>query len=338
MKYTRLSFGAIPFVLAACSTAEANNVPAEAFVGETITIQAESLTTTIPVDGTVQAARRAEIATRMMARVTSVLVEVGDTVRSGQTILRLGADDIAANRARAEAARQAAQAARDEAARHRARMDTLVLQDAVPEVQRDQAQLMLTQAEAQLQLAMAAEQEVQAAASYATIRAPFSGLVVNKNVDAGEVANPGFPLLVIESTGERDGVIFAPIDAARHLSVGDSLTVMSDDKVTTASIRAVSGGADQRTRSVEIKLSLPADWKTGAMLTALVPAGTRSGITVPADVIVRRGQLTGVRVNTPDGVTIRWIRLGRIANPAAPESAHRYEVLSGLEAGSVVVR
>jgi multidrug efflux pump subunit AcrA (membrane-fusion protein) len=87
---------------------------------------------------------------------------------------------------------------------------------------------------------------------------------------------------------------------------------------------------------VQIMVDLPADWPTGIAITALIPAGTREGIAIPVNAVVRRGQLTGVRVVTDDGVLLRWIRLGRtLAGPEGLRS--RVEVLSGLAAGERIV-
>jgi hypothetical protein len=56
---------------------------------------------------------------------------------------------------------------------------------------------------------------------------------------------------------------------------------------------------------------------------------------VPASAVLRRGQLTGVRVLSGDQVVIRWVRLGRTV--AGPHQTARLEVLSGLEPGDRIV-
>ncbi len=103
---------------------------------------------------------------------------MGSRVRAGQILIRLGTEDIEANRSKAEAGVSVATAAREEAAKHADRMDALLAQDVVPQVQRDQAHLQLTQAESQLAMATASLREVETAGSYASIRAPFDGEVV----------------------------------------------------------------------------------------------------------------------------------------------------------------
>jgi RND family efflux transporter MFP subunit len=326
---------------AACGSEAPETEAASTVGGTTLTVAAENLAAVLPVPGTVVARRRAALSTRMMAHVSSISVEVGDVVRAGQTLLRLGTDDIAVNRVKAQAAVAAATAARDEAARHAARMDTLYAQDAVARVQRDQARLQLRQVESQLATAEAALQEVESANRYAVIRAPFAGAVVSRHIHEGDLAAPGMPLLEIEATGPREAVFAVPADIAEHVAVGDRVTVTAGADLTAdAEVRAVASGADPRTRTVEVRATLPGDWPTGVALTALVSAGARTGVVVPERAIVRRGQLTGVRVMTPAGELIRWVRLGRRVTPLATGDdtvEERVEVLSGLEPGERIV-
>jgi RND family efflux transporter MFP subunit len=265
-----------------------------------------------------------------MARVTEVPVELGSLVRTGQTLIRLGVEDVAANRAKAEAAVTVARATRDEAARQAARMDTLLAEDVVAQVQRDQAHLGRTQAESQLAMAEATLREVETAAGYARIVAPFDGVVVARSVDPGDLAAPGMPLLVVESAGPREVVLAAGVEIAQGLRAGQTVPVTSrDGRTTDGRIRAIAGGADPATRTVDVRVAVPDDWPSGVSVTAFLPAGMRAGVSVPAAAIVRRGQLTGVRVVTEGGVVLRWVRLGRTLGD-------RVEVLSGLEVGERV--
>ncbi|UCG86382.1 MAG: efflux RND transporter periplasmic adaptor subunit [Gemmatimonadota bacterium] len=333
---TLLTLGAV-----ACGHESSEHAaPTETTAG-TVTVAAEQLTTVMPVEGTVHAANRAALSTRMMARVSAIPVEVGDKVRAGQTLIRLGTEDIAVNRAKAEAALRAARAARDEAVRQSARMDTLYSMDVVPLVQRDAARLGLTQAESQLALAEATLSEVEAADRYAAIQAPFDGAIAARNINEGDLAAPGMPLMTIEATGAREAVVSVPADVAAHVEVGSLLTVSTGSGLSTgAPVTAVASGADPMTRTVQVRASLPADWPTGVAVTALVPAGTRMGIAIPQRAVVRRGQLTGVRVVTEQGELIRWVRLGRtVATATTGDDTEepRVEVLSGLQPGERIV-
>ena len=316
--------------LAACGVNESDLAEAEAatlVARDTHVVTADSVAATVAVEGTVEARHRAEITTRMMARVSEVAVDLGSAVRAGQLLIRLGVEDVEASRAKADAAVAVARAGRDEAARQATRMDTLLAQDAVARVQRDQAHLALTQAESQMAMAEATLREVETAASYARIEAPFAGVVVSRMVDAGDVAAPGVPLLVVESAGAREAVLSVAPDVAETLDEGARVRVATrDGRTAHGAVRAIAGGADPTTRTVEVRVELPADWPTGVSVTALVPTGRRVAVTIPLAAVVRRGQLTGVHVVQGEATTLRWVRLGR-------EMGERVEVLSGLQAG-----
>jgi RND family efflux transporter MFP subunit len=328
-----LTAAAAAGAVAACGASTAGQPTDEsASPPPSLTVTAETLATTFAAEGTVRARHRADISTRMMARVTDVPVELGARVRAGQMLIRLGVDDIAANRAKAEAAVTVAAAAREDAARMAARMDTLYAEDVVSLVQRDQARLGRTQAESQLAMAEATLREVETAAGYARIVAPFDGVVVSRSVDPGDLAAPGMPLLAVESAGPREVVLAVAPEVAEGLREGATVEVVArDGRRADGTIRAVAGGADPMTRTVEVRVAVPADWATGVSATALVPSGSRLTITIPADAVVRRGQLTGVQVVTGDVVTLRWIRVGRTVGD-------RVEVLSGLEAGERIAQ
>jgi RND family efflux transporter MFP subunit len=284
----------------------------------------------------VVARRRAELATRLTARVTRVAVEVGTAVRAGQLLVELGTEDVAAARARATAASAAAQLARDEAIRQAERMDTLLAHDAVAQVQRDGAHLALAQADAQLAAADAALRDAATAESYAALRAPFDGVVTSRAVDPGDLAVPGTPLVVVEDRGPRDGLFAVPADLAARLRPAEVLQVSDmDGHSVAAPIRIMAGSADPATRTVEVRVIVPPDWPTGVALTGLVPAGVHTGVAVPASAVVRRGQLTGVRVISGDQIVLRWVRLGRPV--AGAGDMERVEVLSGLEPGDRIV-
>jgi RND family efflux transporter MFP subunit len=179
-------------------------------------------------------------------------------------------------------------------------------------------------------MAQATLREVETAAGYARIVAPFDGVVVSRSVDPGDLAAPGMPLLVVESTGPREVVLTVGPELAEDLREGTTVEVVArDGRRADGTIRAVAGGADPTTRTIEVRVEVPSDWPTGVSATALVPSGARLAVTIPADAVVRHGQLTGVHVVTGDAVTLRWIRVGRTIRD-------RVEVLSGLEPGEQI--
>jgi len=268
--------------------------------------------------GTVRAARRAEVATRLMGRVESVQVRAGDRVRRGQLLLTV-------ERASLTAARQQASAGLDQAAATLRRTERLYADSAAPLVQLEAARTAHAQADAQARA-------VQADLAYAEVRAPFAGVVAARMVDPGDQAAPGQPLLVIEDRTAREIVAAVPAEVGEQLRAGQTAAVEigAGGRRVTARLEAVVPGADPASPTVEVRLSGPAGLAPGLAAVAELPAGGRSALEVPTGALVRRGQLEGVYLFAPDTtLRLRWIRTGR-------ERDSTVEVLSGLLPGDIV--
>jgi len=268
--------------------------------------------------GTVRAARRAELSTRLMGRVESVRARAGDRVRAGQVLLTV-------ERASLTAAQQQAAAALEQATATLRRTERLYADSAAPLVQLEAARTAQAQAQAQAG-------SVRADLAYAEVRAPFSGIVTGRLVDPGDQASPGQPLLVVEDREAREIVVTVPDEVGERLRAGQTATVEigAGGRRVTARIEAVVPGADPRSPTVEVRLSGPAGLAPGLAAVAELPAGGRSALQVPSSALTRRGQLEGVYLFAPDStLRLRWIRTGRSHDSTV-------EVLSGLFAGDLV--
>jgi RND family efflux transporter MFP subunit len=268
--------------------------------------------------GTVRAARRAELSTRLMGRVESVRVRAGDAVRPGQLLLTVERASLTASE------RQAAAALAQATATLR-RTERLYADSAAPLVQLEAARTAHAQAEAQAGA-------VRADLAYAEIRAPFAGLVVSRLADPGDQAAPGQPLLVVEDRTAREIVVTVPDELREQLRPGQiaSVRIGSGERRFSARILAVVPGADPRSPTVEVRLSGPKELAPGLAAVVELPASGRSAMLVPTSAITRRGQLEGVFLFTPDStLRLRWIRTGRGTDSTV-------EVLSGLLAGDLV--
>jgi RND family efflux transporter MFP subunit len=268
--------------------------------------------------GTVRAARRAELSTRIMGRVETVRVSAGDVVRPGQLLLTV-------ERASLTAAQQQAAAALAQATASLRRTERLYADSAAPLVQLEAARTAHAQAEAQAGA-------VRADLAYAEIRAPFAGLVVSRLADPGDQAAPGQPLLVVEDRTAREIVVTVPDELRAQLRPGQiaSVRIGSGERRYSARILAVVPGADPRSPTVEVRLSGPEELAPGLAAVVELPASGHSAMLVPGSAITRRGQLEGVFLFAPDStLRLRWIRTGRSTDSTV-------EVLSGLLAGDLV--
>ena len=268
--------------------------------------------------GTVRAARRAELTTRLMGRVESVRVRAGDAVRAGQLLLTVERASLTAAQQQAASALELAEAALR-------RVERLYADSAAPLVQLEAARNAHAQAEAQAR-------SVRADLAYADVRAPFHGVVTGRLVDPGDQAAPGQPLLVVEDRTARDIVVTVPDEVGEQLRPGQvaSVEIGAGGRRVTARIEAVVAGADPRSPSVEVRLAGPAGLAPGLAAVAELPAAGRSALAMPRSAITRRGQLEGVYLFAPDStLRLRWIRTGRDRDSTV-------EVLSGLFPGDLV--
>jgi len=314
------------------------------------------------VTGTVRARTAAVISSKVMGYVREVTVRPGDRVRAGQLLIELDARDLEANWRQAQAAVDEARSAVPEADNAVAaakaglelaqvtfrRMQDLFQKRSISNQEYDEATAKLRVAEAQYEMAQArrrqldakiqqAEQALQAAAvmrGYARIAAPFDGLVVEKNVEPGNLAAPGTPLLVVEQEGAYR--LEAAVEESRIgvVRLGQSVRVRVDalGRELTGRIAEIVPAVDAAARSFTVKIDLPGapGLRSGLFGRAVFEAGVRRVLAAPSSGVVERGQLTSVFVIENGVARMRMVTLG-----ARREA--QVEILSGLSGGETMV-
>ena len=200
----------------------------------------------------------------------------------------------------------------------------------VAAVRSDEARL-----EAQKEQAIAAVREAQVMLSYTTIEAPFSGRLVRKTIDAGDMVTPGQPLFVIETAAEPELHAVVAESLVAGMKLGQKLDVRIDaiGQTLPGTVREIVPQADPRTRTLLVKMSLSpqAGLVSGQFGTLAVPTGTYQALVIPARAVRHVGQLQLVDVVDNQGVPHRrFVTLGRAHDEMV-------EVLSGLKPAERVV-
>ena len=328
---------------------------------ETAVIATQDWPTSYEATGTVRARTTATISSKVMGYVQQVNAQVGDHVRQGQVLITLDARDLDVSLRRAEAGRAevesaipelenataAAKANLDLAQTTFQRMQELAAKKSISNQELDEASARLKAAQANYEMMRSrraqvssktavVEQEVRAAGimrDYARLGAPFSGVVITRTVEPGNLATPGSPLLTIE----QDGLyrLEASVDESKLASVRVDQAVeavLEADRKLSARVSEIVPSVDAASRSYIVKLDLPAAprLRTGMFGRAIFPLGMQKVVAVPLAALTERGQLQSVFV-AEDGVAhTRLVTTGRRTKDAA-------EVLSGLNAGEKVV-
>lgn len=177
--------------------------------------------TAVTASAVVVPSRSAELSMPVTGRVASVLVEPDQSVRANQLLVRL---DTSARRAAVNVA--GADVRRAEAAVELALAQLeLVPEDATP-AQLESAEADLRLAEAELAVAQSALVEAEVALGQAELRAPFAGTIVAVDIDEGEQALAGQPIVTLADTSAW---LFQTTDLSElqvvRVSVGDRATI-----------------------------------------------------------------------------------------------------------------
>jgi len=266
--------------------------------------------------GYVTARREATVSAQITGTLTEVLIEEGDHVKLGQVLGRL--DDTAQRAALAQAQAQLhsaqallvqheAQLAQSE--RDVKRAEDLLERKLVSEQAVEQARTQVSTQAAQVQgqrkqieLAAANVRSAQVQLGYCTVRAPFTGVVIAKAAQVGEIVSP----LSAGGGFTRTG-IGTIVDM-------DSLEVEVD--VNEAYINRVQPG-----QPVDSLLNAYPDWKIPSHVIAIIPTADRSKATVK----VRIGlDLKDPRIVPDMGVRVSFLEDKK---PAAPSQQQPRGVL-----------
>lgn len=298
--------------------------------------------------GTVEGRTRVTIGTKLMGTVSSVPFEEGAPVTAGQVVISIRSDDLRAKKAQVDAGRAEAAAAFANIAANHERIRGLYERKSATQKEMDDMQMAYEMAKAKLQSVEEMGKEVADLLRYADIASPVTGTVVGKYVDAGDLANPGMPLIEVEDTRELRVGFSVPESEIALVRKGDRVTVAVDAGGAGSGsgefdgvIEKLNPSGDPASRQFRAQARIVAG-NTGGLRPGMfasvtlrhdaTPAAGAGAIALPESIIVRRGQLDGVFVLVPgDRALLRWIRTGRRL------PGGRVEVLSGLARGEEVI-
>ena len=289
--------------------------------------------------GQVEAAQTANISTRVMGRINSILVKAGDRVSKGQLLATISAEDMQAKRAQTNAMIAEAEASLASAQKDFDRFTNLFKEQSATAKEVDNVTLQYNSAKSRVEAAKQMRNEVNAMLSYSSLTAPFAGVVTQKLAEAGSLASPGMPVLTIEQTGILQvSATVAESDIA-SIKLGDvaNLEVKSTGKKLQGKIIQLNPSSQFTGGQYIVKISIPeADKKdlyAGMFVSVSIPvtgaatAVNNDMILVPASAIIHRDELTGIYTLGTDNIALlRWIRLGKTVGD-------KVEVLSGLAKG-----
>lgn len=291
------------------------------------------------VAGEIASARQTAVSSRVLARIDEIRVAAGSRVSRGDVLVVLDARDLRAATGAAEEALRSARARLDLAETEHARIEKLLARGVAPKRQLDQAASELRAARADVTGLEESLAQAETGLSFAEIRSPVDGRVVDRLAEPGDTATPDTTLLrIYDPSVLRVEVpvresLAVDLDVEQHLAVEVPALDRSLEGVVDEIVPFAEPGA--RTLLVKVRLLAPDERLFAGMYARVsVPAGERRRLVVPAAAVRTIGQLTYVDVADAAGgdraLSRRMVTTGTRGDDGA------VEVLSGLAAGERV--
>ncbi len=287
--------------------------------------------------GVVSAHVQSNLGFRVSGKITERLVDTGQTVKLGQTLMKLDPTDLQLTIVAQTNAINAAKATAVQARADEARYRNLVAQGWVSRQRYEQAKSALDNAEAQLAAAQANAQLARNANNYSKLLADSDGVVVETLAEPGQVVAAGQTVVRLAHAGPREAAVYLPETVRPALHSEATATLYGDLKSTSrAWLRQLSDAADPATRTYEARYVLEgaaANAPLGATVTIHIPQSRNNTLVdIPVGALIDRDGKTGVWLLDQEKLVIgfRQVKLAKIGEEMAAVS-------HGLEIGDQVV-
>jgi RND family efflux transporter MFP subunit len=320
----------------ACAPSEPPPPVAAAAPLATASAEIREVDLTTSAEAVVEAVRQSTVSAQIAGRIVDIRFDVGDRVNKGDVIVRI--DERAATQAVAasEAQVREADATLVNARAQYERSKQLLAQKFISQAALDKAEADFKAAESRMKAMLAGAGAASTERSFATIVAPYGGIVSARHVQLGEMAAPGKPLMTGFDPASLRVVATVSSDQVPALQAGARarVEIPSANRWVDVKSVVVVPSADPRTHSTQVRLELPADVKgllPGVFARAHFTTGKAPRLMVPRDAVVHRSEVTAVYVVDDKGwPSLRQVRLGSASNEKS------IEVLAGVKPGEKV--
>jgi len=223
--------------------------------------------------GRIEAGEKADISSKINARVLNVQVGTGSVVKKGDPLIQLDSRDLKAQTDQADAALSQAQAAIKgaragyaNAQSSNGRNQKLFNAGAISKSQWEQSQTELASAESALKTAQAQVDQAQAALELAStllgngiIVSPISGIISAQNINAGELAVAGVQMFTVVNTDSLSVNAYLPASLVNEVKTGQDVVVKVSEvpaRVFNGQISVIDAVVDSKNNNILVKVRL----------------------------------------------------------------------------------
>jgi RND family efflux transporter MFP subunit len=242
--------------------------------------------------GTVSFDKKSVLAAQNSGVVKTVKFEIGDKVKKNSVLVQIDADLLNAQINAAKANLASAQETQKNSSKDYNRYKKLLASKSITQKEYDDALLKLTSSTSNTKALEARLNELQIQSSKKRIKAPFSGVIVEKNINIGEWANAGTPIVKLVDTTVTEITFNVPMNVVKGLKKGDIYDVKVGNEILKARLNAVIPNGDKLTRTFPVKFK--ADTKNSFVFdgqqakVSLSKNGKTQSLIVPRDAIIQK--------------------------------------------------
>jgi len=306
---------------------------------DTVTVESNALASGPVITGSIEPERRADLRAEVSAVVVQVLKENGEAVRKGDVLVRLDETSIRDSVNSADEATRAAEQTLAQAQRMFERQTTLRSSGMVSTQALEDAEIRRNNAQSDLAAAKSRSVSARQQLTRTLVRAPFDGIVSDRKVSNGDTAQIGKELIkVIDPHSMRfEGKVSA--DKIGVVKVGQPVLFRVNGyqgQSFNGKVKRVDPAASSVTRQVEVLVEFADATQPGVAglyAEGRVESQMSSALMIPPSALVQTGDTAYVwRVK---GGVLSKVNL---TIGARDERSGRWQVLSGLNNGDMVVR
>ncbi|AYR26668.1 efflux RND transporter periplasmic adaptor subunit [Herbaspirillum rubrisubalbicans] len=275
---------------------------------------------TLALPGTLQGFVQSPISARSGGYLKRWYKDIGAEVKKGDLLAELDTPEIDQQLSQALATRQQAASSMELARSSMARWEALRKKDAVSQQELDERRSAFAQASSNLAAADANVERLRQVEGFKRIVAPFSGIITRRNVDVGDLIDPGAgrSLFVLSQTDPLRVYVNVPQSYANLVKPGQQVTVTQAElrgRKFEGKVARTAGSIDPVTRSMQVEVTLSnADnaLLPGAFVQVALPLKPSGTLLVAADTLMfrRDGSLVAA-VDEHNRVRLKKVRLGR---------------------------
>ena len=285
--------------------------------------------------GKVKADDKTVLSTKIIGQVKTILVKEGDKVSKGQVLVKIKSNDLAAKQNTAISGVKTAQLNMENTTKNFQRIKNLHQKGSATNKELEDMGVANEAAIAAYKEAKHNHAEINDYLSYANLKSPINGFVSSKLINVGELAKPGFPILVLESLTELKIELSVPEFEIGKFELNDEVNI----DVDVAKLKTAKGKVDRvipSSSSGQFKVIVSLNenstlLKPGMFARVNLLKDKEQVLLIDKSIVVKKGQLRGVyTVNQQQEAMLRWVRLGK-------EYGAKIEVLSGLIEGEKLI-